>query len=484
MTEMLRAEILDLYAAFYNNPKTNRVELVVRGSGNDLTESKRAIEWMRLVLEHPDWRTENLPRLRDLTAQAVSRLRITMQGSEESWVMNPVLSYWKQSNPLYLTTTSFLTRAWNADRLRWMLADIPDRQAVAASLAKLAETGPDKAAIEAITPKELSVDLLQLLADLPQASLKADWRYICTRLRDDILAGPEKTLARLNTLRTSLLDVSNARMWMVGSHANLARLQPAFTLVDAHPTRVSYAASKRIDARLKEHQGDTATPRFVGLYDPNMAGGVFASIVESTSYDDSNREAQLDFLASKLFAGYGAHGVFTKTIGAGLAYSNGVRGNLRDGYTGYYAERIPEVPQTLHFVIDVVKNGPRDPSMTEYVIALAFGDSNASGSYEERAQAIADDLADGITPAKVKRFREAILALRRDPNLPKELFARVDATHGRMIPGYGMKARNVTGAVYYMIGGDKQFAAMDADVQAREDEHIYKLYPRDYWLVD
>jgi len=24
---------------------------------------------------------------------------------------------------------------------------------------------------------------------------------------------------------------------------------------------------------------------------------------------------------------------------------------------------------------------------------------------------------------------------------------------------------------------------MDADVQAREDEHVYKLYPRDYWLT-
>jgi hypothetical protein len=24
---------------------------------------------------------------------------------------------------------------------------------------------------------------------------------------------------------------------------------------------------------------------------------------------------------------------------------------------------------------------------------------------------------------------------------------------------------------------------MDADVQTREDEHVYKLYPRDFWLV-
>jgi len=32
-------------------------------------------------------------------------------------------------------------------------------------------------------------------------------------------------------------------------------------------------------------------------------------------------------------------------------------------------------------------------------------------------------------------------------------------------------------------GNDKQFKAMDTDVNAREDQHVRKLYPRDYWLV-
>jgi hypothetical protein len=60
---------------------------------------------------------------------------------------------------------------------------------------------------------------------------------------------------------------------------------------------------------------------------------------------------------------------------------------------------------------------------------------------------------------------------------------RVDKVYGEMLPGYGPKAKDVPGAVYYIIGNQKQFSAMDADVQAREDEHVYKLYPRDYWLI-
>jgi hypothetical protein len=144
---------------------------------------------------------------------------------------------------------------------------------------------------------------------------------------------------------------------------------------------------------------------------------------------------------------------------------------------------MPEIPQTLHFAIDVVKKGPRDPSLLEYVIALAFQESYASGSYEGRAQAIANDLADNIPPAKVKKFREAILALRNQPDTAKEVMGRVDAAYGPILPGYGPHAKDVPGAVYFIIGNDKQFSAMDADVAAREDEHVYRLYPRDYWLL-
>ncbi len=107
MEELLRKQVLSLNAGFSVNVRSDRAELMLRGAGNDPGESRRALEWMRLVLEHPDWRPENLPRIRDLVEQSVARLRATMQGSEESWVMNPVLAYWKQTNPLYSTTSAF-----------------------------------------------------------------------------------------------------------------------------------------------------------------------------------------------------------------------------------------------------------------------------------------------------------------------------------------------------------------------------------------
>jgi Zn-dependent M16 (insulinase) family peptidase len=503
MEELLRKQILSLNANFSIGMRSNRAEIMLRGSGNDLAESRRAVEWMQLVAEHPDWRVQNLPRIRDLVDQSLARLRATMQGSEESWVMNPVLAYWKQSNPLYLTTSAFLTRAYNADRLRWMLKDTgtEDRIAFAGRVGGLANQAADRSQMTALLDrlkaepgpmKDVALDLAQLLPDLPDASLQPDWQYLCTQIARDLAVTPERALERLNTLRAGLFAPSNVRLWVVGSTANINALQPSLRALTGNldadrAAPASYSAGRRIDQRLRDHQGDTAPPRFVGLYDSNLAGGVMMTVLPSVSYDNSTRDTQLDYLASRLFGGYGAHGVFTKTITAGLAYSNGLRGNNHDGYAGYYAERMPEIPQTLHFAIDVVKKGPRDPKLLEYMVALAFQESNAAGSYEARAEAIANDLADGITPAKVRQFRESILALRKEPGVAEQVLARVDKVYGRLMPGYGPKVRDIeketANPVYYIIGNEKQFRAMDADVQTREDEHVYKLYPRDYWLI-
>src|SRR4029078_12272702 len=77
MSERLRKEILSLNASFSTNLKAGRVELAVRGAGNDDVESQRAIEWMQLVLYPPDWRVENLSRIRDLVDQVWTSLRRT-----------------------------------------------------------------------------------------------------------------------------------------------------------------------------------------------------------------------------------------------------------------------------------------------------------------------------------------------------------------------------------------------------------------------
>jgi hypothetical protein len=215
-----------------------------------------------------------------------------------------------------------------------------------------------------------------------------------------------------------------------------------------------------------------------------MTGGVFINSVPLTSYADTDREKMLDFLTSKLYGGGGAHAVFSKTIGAGLAYSNGVSSNPSSGRFQYYAERTPELPQTLRFVIEEVKRPFPEPSLVEYVTALSFN-SRAASPYEARGEAIANDLADGVTPETVRKFRQAILDLRKMPNLAEELFKRKDKVYERILPGYGAKGNTFAGANYFVIGSEKQMAAYEAYLKSAEgeDAKLYRLYPRDFWLT-
>jgi hypothetical protein len=149
---------------------------------------------MQLALFHPDWRPENLPRIRDLVDQALNAFRRTPQTAEENWV-NPVpIAYWKQDNPLLLATTSFMTQTHNVFRLRWMLKDASAEQRVSIAKAlndlallkgtrvelkaKLAElqAGSDKLLADAA--KDIDITLVEI----PDSSLAMDWARLCREM--------------------------------------------------------------------------------------------------------------------------------------------------------------------------------------------------------------------------------------------------------------------------------------------------------------
>ena len=514
MSELLRKEILDLDLNFTGLYMTNRYELTVKGSGNDPAESARAVDWMKLVLQSPNWRKENLPRIRDVVDQQLSGLRSRMQNSEESWVNNPSDAYRNQDNPLYLTMFSFLTQAHNVHRLRWMLKDPGDtanakaidaflvalgnakspRDMLKQRLARIAGDSNEKdPAVEAMpeTARALAIDaakdLQQILGDIPDSSLAADWNYLCNQMRQDLAQGPAKTLAALGNVRRKIVKTGNARMFYIGSTATRQKLEPGYAALLAGldataPVKATYASTRRIDEMLKARGGSSEKPVYVGLMAPNMSGGVMMNSASLVKYGDTSRDNILDFLTAKLYGGGGPHAVFTRTINAGLAYSNGISSSAGTGLMGYYAERTPELPQTLKFAIAEVKR-PMDSPLNEYVIALAFN-SRAASPYEARGEAMASNMADGITPELVANFRRAVLETRKMPVLSAELYKRKDKVYERVFPGYGAKGKDISGANYFVIGPEKQMAAYEAYLKSVEgaDTQLYRLYPRDFWM--
>ena len=79
------------------------------------------------------------------------------------------------------------------------------------------------------------------------------------------------------------------------------------------------------------------------------AAALFVNLAPTVAYTDTNADQVLDYLASNLYTGHGAHSMFMKTWAAGLAYSNGLRPRISEGTLHYYAERCPLLPQTLRF---------------------------------------------------------------------------------------------------------------------------------------
>jgi Zn-dependent M16 (insulinase) family peptidase len=530
MSGRIRREILNLNLEFAANYRTQRDELVITGAGNNVEESQKALAWMKLAMFSPNWTPENLPRLRDVIDQSLGGFRTVMQGAEEDWVMAVHDSYWRQNNYALLATGSFLTVEHNYQRLRWMLMDAATPQArtdAAAFLDELARagTGADRAALKALlaamqkkddsasdvpaalklfldrfhslSPEasriaaEAAKDLDQDLNEVPDDSLASDWSALAHEMRHDLQMTPAAALANLNAVRQRVLNTGNARMFVVGSQESQRQLQPGISeLIKGLATEKFAPVEKSnklfINSRLQQRRPDAKNPIYVGLVSPTLQKGVFLNTVPTASFADVDREALLRYLSAKLYGGHGTYSAFSRTIAAGLAYSNGLRSSSYVGSLLYYAERVPELPQTLKFVIDMVKHGESDSSLVESAIAEAFASSRPASDYEARGAAMAGDFADGLTPQIEERFFRAVLDLRKTPDLSDELFKRMPGVYSAVLPGYSPTATPAPGGIYLVIGSPRQLNLYQNYLQTSigPDARLYRIYPRDFWMVE
>jgi len=527
MKEAIRQEIMELNSYYSVNARTQRVELVVRGEGGNLEESRKSLEWIEAVLFEPNWDESNLPRIRDAVDMTLSYLRNTMRAPEEAWVDDPAIAYWRQGNPLFLNANCFLTQTHSLQRLRWLLKDAGSAEnsdAFSMFMKKFAVAGettgrenllrllenlqngkadddtssgyselisiyralPEKAAALALDAID---DLKQNLSDIPDATLAQDWRYLCREIESDLQILPAKALEDLKYTMSLILRSDNVRVFQISDAENRKALGKSLEkILSKLPNQPSqyqnYSAEPLVIDHLKERSHSSEKPIFVGLVNDNTRSGVFINSAPCASFEDSDPETLTKFLAARLYGGGGAHSMFMKTWSAGLAYSNGLRSNELTGRLTYYAERCPDLAQTMQFVVNELKNAPYDSSLTEYAVAQAFSAYRSGSRYETRGEAMAADFVDDLTPDKVRQFRQAVLDLRKDPNLSDKLHGIMEDTYGMVLPGYGPRADQVTDAIYFIIGPEQQFRSYEEYLCGVEgDFKLYRLYPRDFWYT-
>ena len=527
MQEAIRKEIRSVGAFYSTSYSQDRVELVVEASGTNADETEKAMQWANLILFSPDWRVENLPRIRDAVDQSLNQLRGVMKGREEYWVSTPSAAYWRQDRPLLLAADCFLTSSSFVERLRWRLRECSSEdvfnefqafldplstapttnnreqlQLLLTSLesndenAELTESGTgliaryNKLNDEAKEfANEAAHDLLAVLAEVPDQTLAQDWAQVCAWISDGLKMEPSQVLDDLNKLRKVLLKQDNAKSYVIASsslqHSVIPKLKDMVARFSTEPSsHVKYSSEPLVKHRLAERDPEAVNAVYAGLVNESTQNGVFVNSAKCTGYKECDKESLMRFLSSKLYGGGGSHGIFMKTWGAGLAYSNGVGSGGASGRISYYAERCPDLAQTMQFVVNELKNAPPDESLLDYAIAQVFSSSRAGSSYESRGRSIAWDLADGISPEDVKNFRTSILNLLETPDIYDKLHSKMLSTYGRVLPGIDPTGPDSEDANFFIIGPEKQFKSFEEYLKTCEGPtKVHRVYPRDFWIV-
>lgn len=530
MQSRLRSEISGLQAYTSVNYRTQRAELVLRASGSTQAEGLKALDWLDDVLFDTYLEPENLPRIRDAIDYSLAGIRSTMRGTEESWVEGPADAYWRQSNPLLLATDCFMTKSFNLYRVKWMLKETGDPnkpesfvkflESLAAKGAGLDRkqlgdllatiSGDQKFAWASAIVVDLTAnyliadsrnagliqdvarDLQRILSDIPDASLATDWQYLCWQTARDASLDHNTALAQIRDVLIKLRHTDNVRAFVISSTPTKDALMPRLTGIigklDPKPSvHQKYSTEPLVINRLRERAPETGAPVYVGLVNENTRSGVFVNTADCAHFTNHTPETLIDFLAARLYGGGGAHSMFMKTWGAGLAYSNGLRSRESTGRIVYYAERCPDLAQTMQFVVSELKKAPHDPALGAYTVAQAFNANRAAMTYEVRGESIARDLADKISPESVRRFRQGILDLRGRPDFYDQVQARMEAVYGLLLPDYGPNGTEAvakSNAVSFVIGPEKQFESYERYLESVEPgAKLYRLYPRDFWMV-
>lgn len=502
-----------------------RAELVWYSSGSTSEECDRGFDWIQRFLRDADLGEENLPRLRELARRELAALGQRRQGGEESWVENPAQAWQHHNRPRLLHAGSFLTQQFDVFRAAWSLEDtsagLPAAMQDLRSLADSSLTARDRtldrllawagsdaeyatAAPPALrdsvawtawreaAPRQLNMalqDLRSLGSELP-ADKRGNWLLLCSVIEEGALRPSREVLLELGQLVGELRGhAGRKRAWITGSTMSADRILPRLDSLNAAFGRERPAAgtmympdwTRNRPARdpIQDRQA-----RVAGLMYDGLSSGVVIHVTPFAGIHSTTRDDLLDYLAARLYGGGGAHGLFMRTWGAGLAYSNGASASERHSQLRYYAERCPDVSQTLGFVEGVIREAPPvNDQLVQYALAGAFAHHDMARDFPERTRLMAKSRQLGGHD-ELTAFRQALDKLKDQPGLAAELDARLRPVMSAILPGLAVNNHGElpAGGFYFLIGPETQFDYYRSYLESAGVSQTPRiLRPCDYW---
>ena len=101
-------------------------------------------------------------------------------------------------------------------------------------------------------------------------------------------------------------------------------------------------------------------------------------------------------------------------------------------------------------------------------------------TFTERGRGIARDIRDGIDPAKVRRFSQAILKLRENPDLLSELTSSaMDSLCPVLIKRDCLPQQQQARSLFFFIAPERLLAQAEKNLAM---PRLLRAYPSDFWI--
>jgi hypothetical protein len=327
------------------------------------------------------------------------------------------------------------------------------------------------------------------LQSWPQELVREGLQRLTAEVLADLRVGSAQAIQAMRELQAIVLNRSRMRLWLMGdrgllqqSRAQVEALVRSFPMrdVEAPPGDASPVVWPRLHRRYPELA--IGYPAYVGyVHESSLTGNVVVT-AKGPTYRDLDETSAITVLAAKSLAGTGPHTWYKKTWEAGLAYGNGLDIRPREGTILYYADRCPSVRATMAFIRAMAQEAsqPMQSSAIDYALAQTFAFSRTALSPSARAEAMAIDLREGLTPEHMRRFSQLLRRLRATPQLLQRVHDAVPRVLASVVLSPEHHAlQSAAQVVFFVIAPEAQLAELEGDIPGKI---LPRVWPSDFWL--
>jgi Zn-dependent M16 (insulinase) family peptidase len=500
-----QTQINDFSVRYDVSPVSRRADLRIQASTTTPAEFQQALTLIHSMTALNYLDAANADRLRDLVDKRRAEDDVFTNGENDYWFMNPSYAFRYQDDHPYLALSSFFTRAHWDGRLKWLLHK-PVRSEEIANLGIFAEkilstssglSGKELSQkLSGANAKGLEGELLQYwernIPAFPQNELLAGLRRLALEVGEDLATGPDKTISDLGELQKIVLNRRTLNIDITLDGANLEQIEPMLAKFlelipnNAYPEPVTEANSEKStlmeNARRHNNLDSSGFPWYVALDDPRNTTASVIFYADFPGYSHLDHKSLLQVLSTKLLAGSGPQSIFMKAEEDGLAYGSSVSSDPSLRLLRFYAGRSPDLGSLIDLVNSIVTTIPQlqDDALIDYALQGTFSPPRSMLTFTERGMAIAKDIRDGNDPKQVRRFSEAILKLRSEPNLLSKLTkTALDSMCPVLLRKECTQQQREARSLFFLVGPERLLT--DAENRLPIPK-LLRLYPSDFWI--